>query len=145
MFHIIPYFKQHKQNMSTAIIIAIIIIILVLHHFGMKRIDKEEQIELNKPDSAHFLRSHYNVLIDKILEIPGYKIVSEKGSSIRMEKRDLENNQQITLSNCMGWHGPEITIIYQHKQDTKEWRFDNSHLVTEITNEVINYINSTQS
>lgn len=131
--------------MSTAIIIAIIIIILVLHHFGMKRIDKEEQIELNKPDSAHFLRSHYNVLIDKILEIPGYKIVSEKGSSIRMEKRDLENNQQITLSNCMGWHGPEITIIYQHKQDTKEWRFDNSHLVTEITNEVINYINSTQS
>lgn len=130
--------------MSTALIIAIIIIILILHHLGMKKIDKEEQATLNKPDTAQFLRSHYSLLIDKILEIPGYKIVSEKGSSIQLEKRDLENNQQITLSNFRGWNGPEISIIYRYCQNTKEWKFDNKYTITEITNQVINYINSTQ-
>lgn len=130
--------------MSTALIIAIIIIILILHHLGMKKIDKEEQATLNKPDTAQFLRSHYSLLIDKILEIPGYKIVSEKGSSIQLEKRDLENNQQITLSNFRGWHGPEISIIYRYCQNTKEWKFDNKYTITEITNQVIDYINSTQ-
>ena len=131
--------------MSTALIIAIIIIILILHHFGMKKIDKEEQATLSEPDTAQFLRSHYNSLIDKILEISGYKIISEKGSSIQMEKRDIENSQQITLSNFRGWNGPEISIIYRYGQTTKEWRFNNSYTITEITNQVINFINSTQS
>lgn len=130
--------------MSTVLIIAIIIIIFILHHFGMKKIDQDEQATLNKPDTAQFLRSHYSSLIDKILEIPGYKIVSENGSSIQMEKRDLKNNQQITLSNFRGWHGPEISIVYRYGQTTKEWRFDNTYTNTEITNQVINYITSIQ-